>query len=266
MALYIEAERLISKAFRKLTGTNRHFPDCTRIQLILTEKCNLHCFNCDISCTQAVSEDQMSLGQIHKFVEESLALRWRWRTIDLLGGEPTIHPDFFGILSALKKYKDRHPRCNVQLWTNGFGPEVNRVLAQTPAWVCVQNTNKQSRKQEFCSFNMAPLDLAGFKDKDFSMGCSVLENCGIGLSRSGYYPCCCASGIDRIFGFDAGIANLHAVSGRVLKRHLRAFCGLCGHFKRNFAGATTVDTPQLSASWEKAYAAYRQRAPTLKSY
>jgi hypothetical protein len=259
MTLLNKVTQVVRKTLKKLISRSaKHRPDCEKIEIIMTDKCNLHCFNCDMSCTQAISETHMSLDQIAKFVDESIALNWKWQRMRLLGGEPTLHPEFFKIIAELKKYKEIYPLCKIELVTNGFGDEVNRVLAELPSWVCVENSNKKSKAQTFCSFNLAPIDLDEYKNKDFSIGCSVLENCGIALSQSGFYPCSCASGIDRIFGFDIGIKELRRVSSRKLGRYLRTFCRYCGHYKRNY-DAAKIDYPAMSDSWKKAYADYHKK-------
>jgi pyruvate-formate lyase-activating enzyme len=85
----------------------------------------------------------MSIEQITKFVQESLQLNWKWKKITLIGGEPTLHPYFFEVLSIVKKYKDKHNHCEIIVATNGYGPIVNQVLTKIPVWVTIINSKKQ---------------------------------------------------------------------------------------------------------------------------
>ncbi len=78
---------------------NRTFVTNTRgIELEITSDCNLFCINCDRSCRQARTKEYMTLDQVEKFVHQSLELDWEWEHIRLLGGEPTLHPQFFDII------------------------------------------------------------------------------------------------------------------------------------------------------------------------
>ena len=68
------------------------------IEVDLSFKCNLKCFNCDRSCNQAPDNSNMTVSQIGKFVQESVANKREWYRIRILGGEPMLHPDIFEIL------------------------------------------------------------------------------------------------------------------------------------------------------------------------
>ena len=45
----------------------------------------------------------MTLAQIQQFVQESIELNKKWKLINLLGGEPTIHQDFLEIVDPKKE-------------------------------------------------------------------------------------------------------------------------------------------------------------------
>ncbi len=242
------------------------------LELEINSYCNLHCFNCDRSTRQARTDEEMSLESIQKFVDESIALNWKWKFIKILGGEPTLHPQFFEILKILKTYKNFNPDCLVSLATNGFGRKVNDVLNMLPSWVLLLNTTKTSPETNcFSSYNIAPIDTEEFKNKDFSKGCAITEVSGLGLTRYGYYVCGAGASLDRVFGFDMGIKKLIDVKPAPLKEQQKILCSFCGHFKY-----FSYDDPkkiskwiydeQLSISWKNAYAKYRESKPTLTLY
>jgi hypothetical protein len=124
------------------------------------------------------------------------------------------------------------------LVTNGFGHAVKGALSKIPAGIEIENSFKDSPIQkQFRYFNVAPVDLIEYKNLDFSNGCSITSDCGIGLTKHGYYPCAIAGGIDRVFGFDIGKKRLPAKKDS-MQEQLRTFCKYCGHFRR-FNDAST---------------------------
>lgn len=192
------------------------------------------------------------MAQIQAFLDESVTRGKKWKRLSILGGEPTLHPEFAAIMELIVAYRDRHwPNAMVQLTTNGYGDVVLAKLAQVPASVKVINTAKTGDVQpEFDTFNVAPADLPSYAATDFANGCSVLKECGMGLTPFGYYPCAIMGGIDRIFGFGKGRTSLPDDSDDMLEE-VRQFCRLCGHFK--FEPNPPLDGPELSATWEAAY-------------
>jgi hypothetical protein len=210
----------------------------------------------------------MSLQQIKKFVDESLALNWKWRKIRLLGGEPTLHPQFFEALSIIKIYKDRFPDTIIEIVTNGFGEKVKNTLSKVPPWVSIVDTSKKSPIQDFFTYNIASVDLPKYKSSDFNKACSITECCGLGLTNYGYYLCGAGGAVDRVFGFDIGIKNLAQVNQESLWKQRGVLCRYCGHFKYNgIVGKTpTARTQQTSISWQRAYDKYKTKKPQLTPY
>ena len=156
------------------------------VEIDITWACNLRCFNCNRSCEQAPTGEGMSVAQIRHFVEESVAAGKQWRRIRILGGEPTLHPDFLEILEILRSWRAGHaPGAIVEVATNGHGDKVAAMIAQIPADVVVENTDKAGPEQPFLSFNVAPRDLKRYRLSDFKNACWVAENCGVGLTAAG---------------------------------------------------------------------------------
>jgi len=214
---------------------------------------------------QAPSRGYMSLQQIEKFVNESIELNWEWQAIHILGGEPTLHPQFFEVLDILKRYKDINPNCFIEVWTNGSGKKVNEILSKLPPWVRVVNSSKSPESvQGFHSYNIAPIDLKKFKNADFTKGCWGTEMCGISLTRYGYYPCGAGAAVDRVFGFDIGIKKLSEVKDSTLRKQMNLVCKYCGHYKE--PPDLTLEEEKMSVSWIKAYENYKKRKPKLSLY
>ncbi len=244
---------------------HRWITNVAEVEIEITSYCNLACFNCNRSIRQAPTDECMSVSQIEKFVSESLALGWEWKQITLIGGEPTLHKQFWKILAVLERYKSAYPKCVIEVSTNGYGDRVRRVLAELPDWVQVDNSRKTSNEQNFDSYNIAPVDLPEMKNADFSRGCWITSQCGIGLTGNGYYPCGPGASVDRVFGFDIGLQQLSDIRPEALIHQLSVLCRNCGHFKANY-GADSVQEEAISPTWKRAYAAYKENKPKLTKY
>jgi hypothetical protein len=237
-----------------------------RLELDITYACNLHCFNCNRSCEQARTNEHMSVGQIRHFLAESRERGQKWRMIRVIGGEPTIHPQFLKIIELLAEYRRAHStNTRIVVCTNGYGDKVQRTLAMLPPEIVIENSSKESPIQPaFMTFNIAPVDSPEFADAEYTNGCSIIKKCGFGLGPSGYYPCGPASGIDRIFGFNLGRQTLPA-PGDDMREELRKFCSVCGIFKRSVENQPLIN-PVMSATWSQAYANWAKQRPQLPRY
>lgn len=254
---FIRRQRPVTKLFGETYCRSRKL-----IEIDITYDCNLKCFNCDRSCSQAPSNEQMSVNQIRKFVKESIKSNVRWKRIRVLGGEPTLHHELIKILNILIDYKKIYsPFSLIQLVTNGFGKTVNNVLANVPDGIEIVNTSKKSRIQLFDPFNIAPKDLIFWRYSDYSSGCSNSVYSGIGLTRYGYYPCAAAGGIDRVFGFNCGINKLPSPADSMRDLY-NIFCPNCGHFRNT----KPINRGIISPTWKIAYGNYKKNKPNLSLY
>ncbi len=226
------------------------------IEIDLTYACNLSCNNCNRSSPQARSNEHISLEQIKSFIDQSIATKKKWKRIRLLGGEPTLHPQFLAVLELIRKYRDENSvGTRIEVATNGHGARVNTILNSIPKDVIVVNTHKSSTKEQtaFASFNIAPIDVKPYLHADFRNGCQILKDCGVGLTSRGYYPCAIAGGIDRIGGTQTGRSQL-AGDGDEMRDLMDKFCRLCGHFKRR--GESPIQSQLTSPAWQRLYATY----------
>lgn len=241
----------------------RPSPDC--IEIDITSACNLKCYNCNRSCRQAPADEYITVGQIKKFIGESIEQKRRWRRIRLMGGEPALHPDLIRIIRLLIDYKRQFsPSTLIALTTNGCGKEVKDVLFKIKNMVKIENMHKDSAVQYFYAFNEAPVDFVQFKNADFSRGCDVTQLCGIGLNRYGYYPCGVSGGIDRVFGFDCGRKKLPAQDD-IMRDQFQKICRYCGIFKWDYK-TLIYKKEAISTSWETAYKKFEAKSPKLTLY
>jgi hypothetical protein len=219
------------------------------VEIDVTYKCNLKCLNCNRSCTQLPSDEEIAIERVANFVKQSADSGARWERIRILGGEPTLHGGIFDIVGLLRDYRRAfNPGVRIVLCTNAFGRQVQEVLAAMPGDIEIKSAIKTSRNTLFRPFNRAPVDTPYHRFSDFACGCRILSECGLGLTPSGYYACAIAGGIDRVFGFAIGRETLPDPMD-AMEDQLTVFCRLCGHF----GWAWPVKKEVMSATWQAAY-------------
>ncbi len=230
------------------------------IEIDITYRCNLRCPNCNRSCTQAPTKEEMKIEQIEDFIKDSIDNNIKWERIRILGGEPTLHTKLFDILDLLLKYKNKYnPNMHISISTNGYGNRVKEILAKLPKEIEITNSSKNPTPPTFFHFNIAPRDDILYRNVDYSNGCWILEACGMGLTPYGYYPCAVAGGIDRIFNFDIGRKKLPSRDDLMINQ-LKTFCSLCGHFRFSLPSKQL----KISPSWKLAYQAYNDKLSKSK--
>jgi sulfatase maturation enzyme AslB (radical SAM superfamily) len=240
--------------FSSLFGKQFH-PSRSYVEIDITYQCNLRCINCNRSCNQAPSDMEMPVADLAEFIQQSVEKQIQWKRIRILGGEPTLHSCIFDIIDLLTHYQERYnPSVRLVLGTNFFGDRVQRVLAQLPEAFVIKSTLKSSRVNLFKPFNVAPIDTRHNRYSDYSCGCRIIEECGLGFTPSGYYMCAIAGGIDRIFGYHLGRESIPDETDS-LSDQMSALCRLCGHF--GFQWPTRK--AKMSRTWRRAYGLLKDR-------
>jgi glycosyltransferase involved in cell wall biosynthesis len=277
----IKKEKAIAEILNKrpkskadiLNGRRQFLPNQNKIEIDITYECNLKCINCNRSSTQAPTKESMPLALIKEFVKESIELNKKWELINLLGGEPTIHPEFLQIVDEiLYNYIEKHSQDTVlQITSNGYGDLVRKNLDLLPKHKSVV-IDVASFKDDrvipyFSPFNQAPVDKDNCVEEDYGKGCWVTSYCGIGLNHMGYYPCGVAGGIDRVMKLNKGVATLKEVDDS-MKVKLNDFCRYCGNFS-DYAVNNGDFIPRcekgelkkavISSTWKKAYQEYNDK-------
>lgn len=234
-----------------------------RVEIEITTDCNLKCLNCNRSCRQAPSKEQMSLEQIRKFIKESKKLGIEWkRGVRLLGGEPTLHNNLIEII--LELYKNKIP---MNIITNGISIPKSVKIFRHLENVKITDSKKEGIYNKFYRFNDAPIDNKNFKDEYTRNYCNIIYECGIGLSRYGFYVCGLAASIDRIFGFDIGLKSLKDVNLDSLNKQRDILCRYCGALRYpGFKDDRITDIEVISDTWKKAYKKHKESPPTLELY
>jgi len=252
-------------------GGKQFKPSLDDIEIDITFSCNLKCYNCDRSCTQAPSDDNMTIIQIQRFLNETRKLNKKWNRIRICGGEPFLHPNLNDILQLLQDYKSNFsPKTILEITTNEYGSEVVEKMQNVSSEFYINKTNKTGRFQKkFEPFNLAPKDKRTNILTDYRNCCWIAKDCGIGLNKFGYYLCGVGGGIDRVIGFDIGLKKIPE-ERTSLYNQAKNLCALCGHFNfrvfRPLESRKPVIGEPKSKSWIEFYQRYRKKKPNLSIY
>ena len=186
-------------------GRKRFYPDFSKIEIDITYDCNLKCVACNRSCSQAPSKECISINVIKDFISQSIESNTKWECINILGGEPTLHPLFSEIIEMIMNdYVSKYSqKTKIFVVSNGIDQESRNKcekLSEKYSNVTIDyNSYKNGvRNEYFTAFNNAPIDDESLKTEDFTKACWVTKHCGIGLNNKGYYVCAVAGGIDRV--------------------------------------------------------------------
>lgn len=218
-------------------GQRVYRPDFERIEIDITYDCNLKCLGCNRSCTQMPTTEQIELCDIEHFISDSIKVGKKWKQINILGGEPTLHKNFEKIIELLQHYADNYsPNTVIQVVSNGAMQTsrnmCEKVKTKFNNVVIDYGSYKTDNKVEyFSSFNDAPIDDEIFRNAVFTNACWVTCYCGIALTSRGYYACALCGGIDRVLKECNGVKSFTELTEEKLKEHFNKYCRLCGNYK-----------------------------------
>jgi len=252
-------------------------PNLDNIEIDILYKCNLKCESCNRSSAQVESEDYISIKQIEAFIAESINLNKKWNLINILGGEPTLHPKFLEIINLiLFNYIEIYSKSTtLQITSNGYSSYTKSILSKLPKHPNLyidKNSFKVSNKIDyFTPFNNAPIDQKKYQNlDDFSNGCWVSSYCGINLNKNGYYPCSIIGSIDRLFNGNKGEKKLSDISLEKQKERMNKYCRYCGNYSDyesnfgDFIPRCEKDYYKeniVTQSWKKIYTRYNGLKP-----
>lgn len=253
-----------TKAIKRPT---RYCPNLKKIEIDITYLCNLKCKGCDRSCTQAPEQLHMPVQTIRDFLSQTEKTIHQWESVHILGGEPTLHPNFIEIITLLDDWFQKHsPSTELKIISNGYSRKTREILSMIPKRWYYENSFKDSQNiPYFEPFNIAPIDLPKWRTEDFSKGCWISQYCGIGLTPQGYFPCAVAGGIERVMKLGKG-EQTFPNNDKVLQDMYSDYCRFCGHFlqdhylQREERETERYKFSEISKSWEKAYKSWNKQS------
>lgn len=246
--------------FDVLNRKSIYIPNMKRLEIDITYECNLRCNGCCRSCAQAPEKLHMDIETIKKFLQETETLGIQWESVHILGGEPTLHPQFQEIMALLDEwFKERSPSTDLKVISNGHGDKVRTELEKIPKYWLYNTSFKESLNTDYFEpFNLAPIDLPGWENEDFQKGCWITQDSGIGLTPFGYFHCAIAGGIERIMKLGKGFYKIPQHPWEFLTL-MRTYCQYCGHFLNDHFHSReeqlkVKNTPDMmSKTWKNSY-------------
>ena len=239
-----------------------YIPNMRKLEIDITYICNLACAGCSRSSAQAPSARHMSIETIQRFLDETEEKGIHWESLHILGGEPTLHPNFIEIVTMLDDWFMEHsPETDLKVITNGVSRRTRNNIASIPERWHYDNSFKHDVERDtshFEPFNLAPIDLPQWRNEDFTRGCYITQDSGIGLTPYGYFHCAIAGGIERIMKLGNGFNEIPEHPWEFLEM-MNDYCRFCGHFlsdafmERSERIGSSVTPETISDSWQTAY-------------
>jgi hypothetical protein len=250
-----------------------YIPTSGKVEMHITYRCNLTCTACTRESFLARPHTpDMTLEDLHEFFRQADAIGWKNMPgpgngaerprIVLIGGEPTLHPDFLEFVDLIQQWSSTY----VQIFSNGTTQKSKALLAeaerrgasiQTSTFKPVSiRSEKDSKEGWWCLTTcVSPVD-AGIEPlgKCFSH-CS--EICGLSVDHNGYSPCAVGHSASTVLGLGAVTKNLADLwDEEKAKAMTLAQCKHCGWNVRGRYGR-----PEDAEAFEK----YAMQLPKLKS-
>lgn len=242
-------------------------------EIEINTACDLACFACDrFSDVASKGVPNMTVSQVALFVDESLTLNWEWERVRVLGGEPTLHPDFIGIIELLMMYRRSFPGCYLQVLSNSLGKweRYKDFCKKRDVDLHCERKERGVQPHWFSNSRIAPVD----RDPDVGPlpPCPIFgpRGCGIALTRHGFFLDGAGASVARVAGHDVGVMSLREVTMDAMLAQAKVLCRICGHWN-------PIDGPQVSKLvketgmvtgkfWTDALERWRVQRPVLRIY
>lgn len=160
-------------------------PHYTRYELNITLACNAACHDCNRMCNVYKSRtEHMRVDQIEKFIDQ-LRTGLPIGTVKVVGGEPTVHPEFEAIYGILMDAVEEGLIRLLKISTNHVLPRPDFVQPHPRLrWMGQRPDNKKGH----IPYTVSPLDF-GLTPANPGWQCPVPRRCGASLDYHGWLPC-----------------------------------------------------------------------------
>lgn len=214
----------------------------------------------------------MTVAQVARFVDESLELGWEWERIRLLGGEPTLHPQFLDCVAELLRYRQAFPNVFLQVLTNGLGKaeKYREQMIKHGISLHAEAKSKDVQPEWFNNTRIVPIDV--FENVGELEPCGIfgVRGCGVGLSRNGYFLDGAGASIARVAGYDIGVMHLKDVTWDAMLEQAKVLCRICGHWNPPSGDLVTrkvSETGMVTGRfWTETLRRYKEKKPVLRIY
>ncbi len=169
----------------------------------------------------------MTLQDVIDFFTQATELNWNPDVL-IIGGEPTIHPDFEEIIRIARQFKG--PQGLVQVWTNGRDRDmVNKIRHMYNASVPEETFKEKSRIDfPWDDYYTSPADYGMERHKCWQHGSEI---CGVSVDSGGYMPCAVGGMLDGVLKLGLRTKRLADLfdneKNAELTKQMCKHCGAC---------------------------------------
>jgi hypothetical protein len=227
------------------------------LELHITYRCNFACANCITLVGVAPEPHDMTIAEVQSFLQDSADADYRWTTISLYGGEPTLHPDFEEICRMLFNYKvlyDKHLR--LQVISNGTDMDKIKIAEDYDfgPMISIKTGNNRDHAGNAMPYSRcmeSPIDIG----RESTIGCWMSGECGIAYNRIGYFPCSPSASAARVFGFNPAARSAKNLTYDTLRECHTRVCAHCGMGQTDHVVRRTI-VPIITQTWKTALDKY----------
>jgi hypothetical protein len=250
-------------------------------ELDLTYDCNLHCKWCNRLCgTRFRKPDRVSLEIFERNIHAIESHVDNQTGIKVIGGEPTLHPQIIDMLDLLLKYIRPKMRFAIDIYTNGVGPKIQKVLNQIRAKYSTYtlfgslspdiSKRATSDKQFYIVVSKASItgsfsvgmhesvykaaqDMVPEMQEDYSQNCRIHHYCGYGVTPNGIFICSIAPAIATIFKLKGGLDRFPTLQEENEQKQLYCkYCyAPCTYSSKGLKPDTTPTYEKAFIEWDK---------------
>lgn len=257
-------------------------PKSGKAELHLTLNCTLSCVNCNrASFLRDPHTPDMAVEDVVEFLRQCRDLYW-YPAIILIGGEPTMHPDFYEICRLSREFANEGADKNlgypemglqglVQLWSNRFTKDAREkcevVEREYSVSVVYETTKERSLVLSVDDIFVSPADMGlGLRPHCWQHSSEI---CGISVDGGGYSLCATGGMVDGVLDLGARtkvLANLFDEGWAA--EHTAKLCEHCGNCLSSIGIPDVVTQEEwremvessekwrgmyVSPTWKKAY-------------
>lgn len=199
-----------------------------KAELHITYRCNLQCVNCNrLSNLRNEHTPDMTVDDVKEFFRQCTELKYNPLVL-IIGGEPTLHPDFEEICLLARQF--RGPGKDVQVWTNGRDKQVIDRIRNLYHMSVPEETFKEKSRTDFPwdDYYISPDDYGMVRKKCWQHGSEI---CGISIDSQGYMPCAVGGMIDSVLKLGLKTKRLADLfdneKNAAITKEMCKHCGAC---------------------------------------
>lgn len=233
-------------------------PKSNKAELHLMYDCTLACANCNrLSVLRNPHTPAMTLDDAREFFRQCRELNWSPGII-LIGGEPTMHPDFMEFVRLSREFAG--PTGFVQVWSNGYTPEARELCARARH---EYGADVPAGTHKFSGSVVQPDDDIFVSPVDFGKPthspCMIHSStrCGISVDAGGYSVCAMGGMVDGFLELGIRTKNLSDLFDPEKAAEMtKKMCEHCGLSGRNNPQATQAEWRAYVEKQPKKYGSY----------